>query len=105
MEKEKYNYIMENIPKKYKEEINKAVKLLKEEGCEEVYLFGSLVTGKNNENSDIDIGIKGIPDGKYLSLGANLMFTIKTPFDLIDFDCNVDFFNSLKRYNEIIRIG
>ena len=100
-----YKYVMENMPESYKKELNKALNFLKEKGCKEVYLFGSLVTGKIHENTDIDIGIKGVPDGKYLSLYADLMFNIKIPFDLLDFDCNEVFFNSLKQYNEIIKIG
>ena len=45
------------IPKKYQKDIEIATNLLKDEGCKSVFLFGSLVTGKNHEFSDIDIGI------------------------------------------------
>jgi predicted nucleotidyltransferase len=50
---------MEKIPLKYQEDIEKATNLLKNEGCKNIYLFGSLITGKIHENSDIDIGISG----------------------------------------------
>ena len=46
-----------NIPQKYKNDVEKAPSLLKSEGCEAVYLFGSLVTGNIRDDSDIDIGI------------------------------------------------
>jgi predicted nucleotidyltransferase len=52
-----------NIPAKYRKDIELATDLLKNEGCKNIYLFGSLITGKIHENSDIDIGIKGLPKG------------------------------------------
>ena len=94
-----------NIPQKYRNDIETATKLLKNEGCESVYLFGSLVTGKNNDNSDIDIGIKGLPDGKFFSLYSRLYFDFDTKIDLIDFDTNGDFFSMLNRIGEVVQIG
>jgi predicted nucleotidyltransferase len=54
-----------NIPSKYRKDIEIATNLLKKEGCQSIFLFGSLVTGKIHDNSDIDIGIKGLPEGKF----------------------------------------
>jgi predicted nucleotidyltransferase len=34
-----------NIPQKYRQDIDNAASLLKNEGCEAVFLFGSLVMG------------------------------------------------------------
>ena len=48
-------YLLE-IPEKYQDDIKKAAFLLKNEGCKDIFLFGSLVTGKFHQNSDIDIG-------------------------------------------------
>ena len=36
--------------------------ILKENGAKEVFIFGSLANGKFNENSDIDIAVKGMND-------------------------------------------
>lgn len=47
----------DNFPEKYRNDIQNAKNLLKNEGCGSVFVFGSLVTGKYNDNSDIDIGI------------------------------------------------
>jgi len=54
-----------NIPQKYQKDIEIAKNLLKKEGCQSIYLFESLVTGKNNDESVIDVGIKGLPKGKF----------------------------------------
>ena len=92
-----------HIPQKYRNDIEMATKLLKNEGCEAVYLFGSLVTGKINDNSDI--GIKGLPDGKFFNLYSRLYFDFDTKIDLVDFDANDDFFSMLSRIGEVVQIG
>jgi len=56
---------LENLPVNYQEDIKRAVNLLKNEGCRTVFLFGSMVTGKIHPNSDIDIGISGLPKKKF----------------------------------------
>ena len=94
-----------NIPKKYRQDIESATLLLKNEGCKEIYLFGSLVTGKIREDSDIDIGIKGLPEGKFLHLYSRLYFDFDNKIDLVDFDTNEDFFLLLNNLGEVIQIG
>ena len=94
-----------NIPQKYREDIENAKVLLKNEGCRDIYLFGSLVTGKIREDSDIDMGIKGIPEGKFLNLYSRLYFDFNTKIDLVDFDTNEDFYLMLNSLGEVIQIG
>ena len=53
------------IPQKYESDIKKASNFLKNEGCKSIYLFGSMVTGKIHDDSDIDIGVKGFPPEKF----------------------------------------
>ena len=94
-----------NIPKKYRKEIETATNLLKNEGCESIYLFGSLVTGNDNENSDIDLGVKGLPKGKFFEVYSRLYFDFDSRIDLIDFDTNSDFFLMLNKIGELVQIG
>ena len=94
-----------NVPPKYRQDIENATNLLKKEGCEAVFLFGSLVTGKTRDNSDIDIGVKGLPEGKFLSLYSRLYFDFDNKIDLIDFDTNSDFYSMLNSIEEVIQIG
>jgi predicted nucleotidyltransferase len=63
---------MDIIPVKYQEDITKAATLLKNEGCKAVFLFGSMGTDKIHPNSDIDIGIKGLPPKKFFRVYAFL---------------------------------
>lgn len=75
------------------------------EGCREVYLFGSLITGTVTENSDIDIGIKGFPPENFFRLHAKLEEEVPFRVDLIDFDSEIDFFNMLSTVGEVVRLG
>jgi predicted nucleotidyltransferase len=93
------------IPIRYRHDIENVTKLLKDEGCEAVYLFGSIVTGKIKDNSDIDIGIKGFPKGKFFRLYSKVLFNFDNKIDLVDFDANNDFYAMLDKIGEIIRIG
>jgi predicted nucleotidyltransferase len=94
-----------NIPQKYRQDIDNAASLLKNEGCEAVFLFGSLVTGKIREESDIDMGIKGLPREKFLHLYSKLYFDFDNKMDLVDFDGNNDLYSLLNNLGEVIQIG
>jgi predicted nucleotidyltransferase len=94
-----------NIPLKYQKDIENATNLLRKEGCEAVFLFGSLVTGKIHDNSDIDIGIKGLPKGKFLEVFSSLYFDAENDIDLVNFDTDSDFYSMLDKIGEVVQIG
>ena len=94
-----------DIPIKYRKDIETATNLLKNEGCQAIYLFGSLVTGKIRDESDIDIGVKGLPKGKFLKLYSRLYFDFENKIDLVDFDTNSDFYSMLNSIGEVVKIG
>jgi len=94
-----------NIPSKYQKDIDVAKNFLKNEGCQSIYLFGSLVTGKTHQNSDIDIGIKGLPPEKFIRVYAKLGNNVSNTVDLVDFDENDKFYNLLNSLGEIVEIG
>jgi predicted nucleotidyltransferase len=96
---------MEKIPEKYQEDIKKAANLLKSEGCKSIFLFGSMVTGKIHGNSDIDIGIAGLPPQKFFRVYADLDKELSNRVDLVDFDLNKDFFLLLNSLGEVVELG
>jgi predicted nucleotidyltransferase len=102
---ERLKFINENIPDRYKEDIKKIPSLLKKEGSKSIYLFGSLVTGKIRDDSDIDIGIKGLPPEKFFRVYSKLSSTLENKFDLVDFDFSNDLFSFLNSIDEVIEIG
>jgi predicted nucleotidyltransferase len=93
------------IPAKYQEDIKTAASFLKNEGCTSIYLFGSLVTGKVHDRSDIDIGIKGLSPQKYFRVYSHLYRTLANEIDLVDFDVYDDFFALLNSLGEVVKIG
>ncbi len=95
---------MEKIPIKYREDIEKTTDLLKNEGCS-VFLFGSMVTGEINKNSDIDIGISGLPPKNFFRIYAKLDKAASNKIDLVDFDTQKDFYNLLDSLGEVVKIG
>ena len=94
-----------NIPPKYRQDIEKATTILRNEGCRTIYLFGSLVTGQNHDDSDIDIGRKGLPKGKFFETCSKVYFAIDNEIDIVDFDNNEDFYSLLNRLGEVVEIG
>ncbi|MDR2117538.1 MAG: nucleotidyltransferase domain-containing protein [Planctomycetaceae bacterium] len=91
---------LNKIPEKYQEDIKIATDLLKNEGCKSVYLFGSMVTGKIHDHSDIDIGIKGLPAERFFSVYSKLYGNLSTPIDLVDFDFDTNFFLFLMNWRK-----
>jgi len=96
---------LNKIPEKYQEDIKKAASLLKNEGCTAVFLFGSMVTGKIHQNSDIDIGIKGLPPKKFFRVNASLDKELSNKIDLVDFDLRNDFYALLDSLGEVVELG
>jgi predicted nucleotidyltransferase len=94
-----------DIPQKYRNDVELAVSYLKNEGCSAVYLFGSMVTGKTNDDSDIDIGIKGLSPRKFIRIYSVLNDKLLNKIDLVDFDTNTSFFELLNALGEVQRIG
>jgi predicted nucleotidyltransferase len=94
-----------SIPQNYQKDIEIATNLLKNEGCRSIYLFGSMVTGNIHQNSDIDIGIKGLPPEKFIRVYAKLDNSLSNNVDLIDFDDNYKFYDLLNSLGEVVEIG
>ncbi len=80
------NERLKNLPISYQQDIEKATKILKENGAKEVFIFGSIVNGKISEQSDIDIAVKGLESKNFYKVASILMFELKNEFDLIDLD-------------------
>ena len=95
-----------NLPYSYQEDIKKATQILKENGAEEVFIFGSIANGKFNENSDIDIAVKGINEENFYKIASILMFELENEFDLIDLDDKEDSFSQmLLKVGGLLKVG
>lgn len=86
-------------------DLEKAVKVLKEEGCREIYVFGSIATHHASEASDIDLGIRDYPKERFFRIYARLMTEMNHEFDLVDFELNAPMFDVLTNIGEVQRIA
>jgi predicted nucleotidyltransferase len=97
--------LVKDVPQVYQDDIQTAVNILKQAGCAEVYLFGSLVTGNIHESSDIDLGIKGLPPEEFFKTYSKLYLNLSHKVDLVDFDDKQDFHALLERFAEVKKIA
>ena len=97
---------IEKLPERYKKDIEKAVEILKNRGCTEVYLFGSLSIGDYHENSDIDLGVIGLDGKLYFNTWAEIEREVNSEIDLVDFDGEDNrFAQFMLRIGECVRVG
>ena len=93
------------VPDVLQEDINRAVKILKEGGCTEIYLFGSGVTGKIRNGSDIDLAVRGCPQRHFFHLLGQLLWVLDRPADLVDLDAPDAFAQYLQKEGVLLRVG
>jgi len=95
-----------NLPLSYQKDIEKAVKILKENGAKEVFIFGSIANGKFNQDSDIDIAVKGLSEKEFFRIASILMFELENEIDLIDLDDIENRFSQmLLKVGGLLKIG
>lgn len=87
--------ILTNLPESYQKDIYRAIEILKANGAKDIYIFGSIVNSKFNENSDIDIAVKGLEANKFYKVASILMFELENDIDLIDLDDNENRFSQM----------
>lgn len=93
------------IPFLFKEDLESAISILRKYGVTEIYIFGSLADGTYNENSDIDIAVKGMKPELYLEAYSELSFNIKRKVDLLNMDTQKRFVQMLGNLKELVRVA
>ena len=100
-----FSYLYDIIKYMNAQLLTTAAKLLKDAGCTEVFLFGSQATGNATANSDVDLGVKGLPPTLFFRIHSDLEEALRMPVDLVDFDYQKDFYEMLNRIGELKKIG
>lgn len=93
------------LPETYQKNLHKAVSILKQAGCKEIFLFGSLATAQFHDGSDIDLAIRGCPKGKFFHLLGQLMFELDYPVDLVNLESSDAFAQYLEQEGELRQVG
>jgi len=60
--------ILETFPKAYRADIERAVQILREGGCQEVHVFGSVAEGRIRKGSDLNLAVRGCPPRNFFPL-------------------------------------
>lgn len=88
----------------FRKDIDRAVQILKEAGCTEVYLFGSVASGETHAKSDIDLAVRGCPPDRFFHTLGRLMIELNHSVDLVDLDEPGIFVRYLLDSGELVRI-
>ena len=100
-----YKNIEITLPLNFQEDINKAINILKKSGCTDIFLFGSIVEEKIKENSDIDIAVRGCPQGQFFPLLGELLLSLNRSVDLVNLDNKDPFSQYLEREGRLVKIA
>ncbi len=93
------------MDKAVQSEIDSAVRILKEYGAKEVFLFGSHAKDKARPRSDLDLAVSGIAPKKFIRAYAKVIWKLSLPVHLIDLDDGSDFGKFLKAKGELRSVG
>ncbi len=93
------------LPEPYKKNVRLAVEILKDIGCGDIFLFGSLAENNVREGSDIDIAVRGCPSRKFFYVLGRLLLKLDYPVDLVDLDEDDPFSHFLTEKGELIQIA
>ena len=93
------------LPDVYERDIRHAVKILQEEGCSEIFIFGSAAKGQVGKDSDLDFAVRGCPRGRFFSLIGRLLFELDHPVDLVDLDKQSAFAEYLQKEGALVQIA
>jgi predicted nucleotidyltransferase len=93
------------IPEKYRRDVDRAVAILREAGCSQIFVFGSLTTAEIRDTSDIDLAIRGCPRGRFFHLLGRLLLELEHPVDLVDLDRQNAFAHHLERAGGLLQVG
>jgi len=94
-----------SLPEDLKKEISVAAEILMQDGCREVYIFGSLAKGTFSAESDIDLAIVGLPKERFFATYGRILSQVHRRVDLVGLDYDSDFGNRLRSVGTLSRVG
>ena len=93
------------IPEEFRADVDRATGICKEEGCREVYVFGSVATGKHGPRSDLDIGVRGCPPERFYRLLGRLLEELTHGVDLVDLYSETRVAEFLEQEGQLLHVG
>ena len=97
--------VPEVFPAEYRPDIERAIEILREGGCREILVFGSVAEGQTRKGSDIDLAVRGCPPGDFFKLLGRLLMELRHPVDLVDLDREPRLAGFLERHELLVHVG
>jgi len=88
-----------------KEAIARAAAALKELGAREVFIFGSMVSGRGGGDSDFDLAVSGLPPEVFFRAMARAGDILGRKLDLVSLDEDNPFTRYLREEGELRRVA
>ena len=96
---------LESFPQEYRSDIERAVEILKEGGCREVHVFGSVAEGRAREGSDLDLAVGGCPPRSFFRLLGRLLTELEHPVDLVNLDTASRLREFLRKHELLVHVA
>lgn len=96
---------LQGVPGDIKYDVARGVDILKNGGCKEVYIFGSIAENRVGPESDIDFAVRGCPVDRFFKLQGRLLVELTRSADLVDLDADPDLAAFLEREAVLIHVG
>ena len=96
---------IEKLPVDFREDVERAVRMLREAGCQQVYVFGSVAAGTPRPGADVDLAVRGCPSGQFFRLQGRLLTQLAHSADLVDLDRDPDLAAFLEREGTLLHVG
>ena len=85
--------------------IEAAAQALVDEGATEVYVFGSVMTDRFDEYSDIDLAVVGLPDERFFRAMGRAGDCLQRELSLVHLDDDNEFTRYLQRRGKLQRVA
>ena len=93
------------LPEELTRDISAATEILVQDGCKEVYIFGSIASGTYTSDSDIDLATVGLPKDRFFATYGRILSTVRRHVDLVGLDYDTDFGNRLRQMGPLSRVA
>ena len=89
----------------YQQNLQKAIRILKQSGCTDIFVFGSVAANKVSQHSDIDLAVRGCPKGKFFQLLGKLLIELDVPVDLVNLESRDPFAHYLAQEGGLVQVA
>lgn len=89
----------------YQQNLQKAIRILKQSGCTDIFVFGSLAANNVNQHSDIDLAVRGCPKGKFFQVLGKLLIELDVPVDLVNLESRDPFAHYLAQEGDLVQVA